>query len=67
VLFVLYLFRIAAIATYILCGFFTDNYVVSVRLVFRLVPRQTIHLYYSQTVIVVVLLAMDFWNCRVRL
>jgi hypothetical protein len=45
VLFVLYLFRIAAIATYILCGFFTDNYVVS-------------------TVIVVVLLAMDFWNCR---
>ncbi|KAH9982513.1 DUF846-domain-containing protein [Lactifluus volemus] len=45
VLFVLYLFRIAAIATYILCGFFTDNYVVS-------------------TVIVVILLAMDFWNCR---
>ncbi|KAH9175403.1 hypothetical protein EDB89DRAFT_360898 [Lactarius sanguifluus] len=45
VLFVLYLLRIAAIATYILCGFFTDNYVVS-------------------TVIVVVLLAMDFWNCR---
>jgi len=44
-LFVLYLFRIAAIATYILCGFFTDNYVVS-------------------TVFVVVLLAMDFWNCR---
>ncbi|KAI0274688.1 Golgi apparatus membrane protein TVP23 [Gloeopeniophorella convolvens] len=41
----LYLFRTAAIATYILCGFFTDNYVVS-------------------TVIVVVLLAMDFWNCR---
>jgi Eukaryotic protein of unknown function (DUF846) len=30
VLFVLYLFRIAAIATYILCGFFTDNYVISV-------------------------------------
>ncbi|KAH8988817.1 DUF846-domain-containing protein [Lactarius akahatsu] len=44
-LLVLYLLRIAAIATYILCGFFTDNYVVS-------------------TVIVVVLLAMDFWNCR---
>jgi hypothetical protein len=41
----LYLFRIAAIATYILCGFFTDNYVVS-------------------PVLVVVLLAMDFWNCR---
>ncbi|CAE6511354.1 unnamed protein product [Rhizoctonia solani] len=45
VLFFLYLFRIAAIAVYILCGFFTDNYVLS-------------------TVVVVVLLAMDFWNCR---
>ncbi|KAG8679665.1 Golgi apparatus membrane protein tvp23 [Ceratobasidium sp. 394] len=45
VLFVLYLLRIAAITVYILCGFFTDNYVLS-------------------TVIVVVLLAMDFWNCR---
>ncbi|KAF8609252.1 Golgi apparatus membrane protein TVP23 [Ceratobasidium sp. AG-I] len=45
VLFVLYLLRIAAIAVYILCGFFTDNYVLS-------------------TVVVVVLLAMDFWNCR---
>ncbi|KAI0067710.1 DUF846-domain-containing protein [Artomyces pyxidatus] len=44
-LFVLFLLRTAAITTYILCGFFTDNYVVS-------------------TVIVVVLLAMDFWNCR---
>ncbi|KAI0053284.1 DUF846-domain-containing protein [Auriscalpium vulgare] len=44
-LFVLFFFRVAAITTYILCGFFTDNYVVS-------------------TVIVVVLLAMDFWNCR---
>ncbi|KAG9093598.1 Golgi apparatus membrane protein tvp23, partial [Ceratobasidium sp. 370] len=43
VLFVLYLLRIAAITVYILCGFFTDNYVLS-------------------TVIVVVLLAMDFWN-----
>ncbi|CAE6533574.1 unnamed protein product [Rhizoctonia solani] len=42
VLFFLYLFRIAAIAVYLLCGFFTDNY----------------------TVVVVVLLAMDFWNCR---
>lgn len=30
VLFVLYLLRIAAIAVYILCGFFTDNYVLSV-------------------------------------
>ncbi|KAA1468653.1 Golgi apparatus membrane protein TVP23 [Dentipellis sp. KUC8613] len=44
-LFFLYIFRIAAITTYILCGFFTSNFVVS-------------------TVIVVVLLAMDFWNCR---
>ncbi|PBL00786.1 Golgi apparatus membrane protein TVP23 [Armillaria gallica] len=44
-LFFLFLFRIAAITVYILCGFFTDNYVLS-------------------TVVVVVLLAMDFWNCR---
>ncbi|KAG6901848.1 Golgi apparatus membrane protein tvp23 [Termitomyces sp. Mi166 len=44
-LFFLYFFRVAAITVYILCGFFTDNYVLS-------------------TVIVVVLLAMDFWNCR---
>ncbi|KAF5377528.1 hypothetical protein D9615_005242 [Tricholomella constricta] len=44
-LFFLFFFRIAAIAVYILCGFFTDNYVLS-------------------TVAVVVLLAMDFWNCR---
>ncbi|CCM00954.1 uncharacterized protein FIBRA_03001 [Fibroporia radiculosa] len=41
----LYLFRIAAIAVYVLCGFFTNNFVIS-------------------TVMVVVLLAMDFWNCR---
>lgn len=27
----LYLFRTAAIAVYIFCGFFTDNYVLSVR------------------------------------
>ncbi|KAG8905838.1 Golgi apparatus membrane protein tvp23 [Tulasnella sp. 403] len=44
-LFFLYFFRIAAIAVYILCGLFTDNYVLS-------------------TVLVAVLLAMDFWNCR---
>ncbi|EGN97205.1 hypothetical protein SERLA73DRAFT_183869 [Serpula lacrymans var. lacrymans S7.3] len=44
-LFCLYLFRISAITVYILCGLFTDNYVVS-------------------TVVVVVLLAVDFWNCR---
>lgn len=31
-LFFLYLFRIAAIAVYILCGWFTDNYVLSVRI-----------------------------------
>jgi len=41
----LYFFKIGAIATYILCGLFTDNYVLSI-------------------VVVVVLLAMDFWNCR---
>ncbi|KAK7694574.1 Golgi apparatus membrane protein tvp23 [Cerrena zonata] len=44
-LFFLYCFRVAAIAVYLLCGFFTSNYVLS-------------------TVVVVVLLAMDFWNCR---
>lgn len=44
-LFFLFAFRIAAITVYLLCGFFTTNYVVS-------------------TVVVVVLLAMDFWNCR---
>ncbi|KAF9443714.1 Golgi apparatus membrane protein TVP23 [Macrolepiota fuliginosa MF-IS2] len=41
----LYFFRIAAVAVYVLSGWFTDNYVLS-------------------TVLVVVLLAMDFWNCR---
>jgi len=45
VLTALYLFRVAAVATYLLCGFFTENYVLS-------------------TVLVVVLLAVDFWNCR---
>ncbi|KAF8167922.1 Golgi apparatus membrane protein TVP23 [Crassisporium funariophilum] len=44
-LFFLYFFRICAITVYILCGWFTSNYVLS-------------------TVLVVVLLAMDFWNCR---
>ncbi|KAG2146557.1 uncharacterized protein EDB93DRAFT_1250838 [Suillus bovinus] len=44
-LFCLYFFRISAIVVYILCGLFTNNYVLS-------------------TVVVVILLAMDFWNCR---
>lgn len=44
-LFFLYFFRVTAILVYILCGWFTDNFVLS-------------------TVTVVVLLAMDFWNCR---
>lgn len=44
-LFFLFFFRTAAIVVYLLCGFFTSNYVLS-------------------TVLVVVLLAMDFWNCR---
>lgn len=44
-LFFLYFFRIAAVATYMLCYYFVDNYVFV-------------------TVGVVVLLAMDFWNCR---
>ncbi|WVN89157.1 uncharacterized protein L203_104373 [Cryptococcus depauperatus CBS 7841] len=42
---ILYLFRSAAIAVYVLCGLFTDNYVLS-------------------TVLVVVLLSLDFWNTR---
>ena len=29
----LYLFRSAALAVYVLCGLFTDNYVLSVRLI----------------------------------
>ena len=41
-LFVLYIFRIAAIVTCILRGFFTDNYVISVRL-----ARLPTHLYDS--------------------
>ncbi|KAH9944444.1 DUF846-domain-containing protein [Epithele typhae] len=45
VLFFLYAFRSAALAVYILCGFFISSYVLS-------------------SVIVVVLLAMDFWNCK---
>ncbi|KAI6005218.1 hypothetical protein F5J12DRAFT_835537 [Pisolithus orientalis] len=45
VLLCLYFFRVSAISVYVLCGLFTDNYVLS-------------------TVVVVVLLAMDFWNCR---
>ncbi|KAI6132676.1 DUF846-domain-containing protein [Pisolithus thermaeus] len=45
VLLCLYFFRVSAISVYILCGLFTNNYVLS-------------------TVVVVVLLAMDFWNCR---
>ncbi|KAH0838458.1 DUF846-domain-containing protein [Lanmaoa asiatica] len=44
-LFCLYFFRVAAIAVYVLCGLFTNDYVLS-------------------TIAVVVLLAMDFWNCR---
>jgi len=44
-LFFLYFFRMAAVVVYVLCGWFTNDYVLS-------------------TVIVVVLLAMDFWNCR---
>jgi len=42
---VMWAFRLAAVAVYVLCGFFTDNYVLS-------------------TVVVVILLAMDFWNTR---
>ena len=63
-LFCLFLFRIAAITIYILSGFFISNYVVSVS-VEKLLEFE-INLDISmQTVVVVVLLAMDFWNCRV--
>ncbi|GAA6013317.1 hypothetical protein JCM11491_006352 [Sporobolomyces phaffii] len=41
----LFLFRCAAIATYLLCGFFSSSYVFS-------------------TVLVVVLLSLDFWTVR---
>ncbi|GAA5837212.1 hypothetical protein JCM9279_005618 [Rhodotorula babjevae] len=44
-LFFLYAFRCAAIATYLLCGFFVSSYVFS-------------------TVLVVVLLSLDFWTVR---
>ncbi|TNY21640.1 DUF846-domain-containing protein [Rhodotorula diobovata] len=44
-LFFLYAFRCAAIATYLLCGFFVESYVFS-------------------TVLVVVLLSLDFWTVR---
>ncbi|KAA1100626.1 Golgi apparatus membrane protein tvp23 [Puccinia graminis f. sp. tritici] len=44
-LFFLFLFRSLAIATYLLCGFFSDSYVFS-------------------TVIVVILLSIDFWTVR---
>ncbi|KWU46903.1 DUF846-domain-containing protein, partial [Rhodotorula sp. JG-1b] len=44
-LFCLFFFRSAAIATYLLCGFFVSSYVFS-------------------TVLVVVLLALDFWTVR---
>ncbi|KAI5476376.1 protein of DUF846 family [Pseudohyphozyma bogoriensis] len=44
-LFFLYFFRCLAIATYLLCGFFSSSYVFS-------------------TVLVVVLLSLDFWTVR---
>ncbi|KAK4706139.1 hypothetical protein P7C70_g78, partial [Phenoliferia sp. Uapishka_3] len=44
-LFCLFLFRSLAIATYLLCGFFSSSYVFS-------------------TVIVVILLSLDFWTVR---
>jgi len=66
VLFCLYFFRISAIAVYILCGLLTDNYVLSVS--GRSFDRSfwfLTGLRAGKTVAVVVLLAMDFWNCRV--
>ncbi|KAG6381345.1 Golgi apparatus membrane protein TVP23 [Boletus reticuloceps] len=63
-LFCLYLFRIAAVAVYILCGLFTSNYVLSVRTSSSLLPTHLMCRPSVQTLVVVVLLAMDFWNCR---
>jgi hypothetical protein len=67
----LYFFRIAAIVMYILGGYF-NNYVLSV----RTKPQTHFRVWVGalaidvnpdpQTVIVVVLLSMDFWNCRVN-
>lgn len=64
-LFFLFFFRIAAIVVYLLCGFFTSNYVLSVCCTYR--PWNVESYALAQTVIVVILLAMDFWNCRVSI
>jgi len=63
-LFFLYFFRIAAITVYLISGWFGDSYVLTVRFVSY--PLMAFTFIPIQTVIVVVLLAMDFWNCRVR-
>lgn len=68
VLAALYFFRSAALAVYVLCGLFTDNYVLSVS--FRKLSLPTnLWAKYGwrwQIVIVVVLLSLDFWNVKVR-
>jgi hypothetical protein len=72
VLAALYFFRSAALAVYVLCGLFTDNYVLSVsrRDSFDTLDRFSwLNVDLSdvgQIVIVVVLLSLDFWNVKVR-
>jgi hypothetical protein len=64
-LFFLYFFRIAAITVYMISGWFGDFYVLTVRFVRYLILLALTYVFLRQTVVVVVLLAMDFWNCQV--
>ncbi|CEQ38802.1 SPOSA6832_00260 [Sporobolomyces salmonicolor] len=57
-LFFLFFFRCAAIATYLLCGFFSSSYVFSVITQFYFMRFR------RGTVLVVVLLSLDFWTVR---
>jgi hypothetical protein len=71
-LFFLFLFRCLAIATYLLCGFFVSSYVFSVSRCLAGLgccawpgsESALINLARTQTVVVVVLLALDFWTVR---
>jgi len=62
----LFTFRCAAIATYLLCGFFSSSYVFSVRRITLLVSYDKLirSSTSTQTVLVVVLLSLDFWTVR---
>lgn len=62
----LYFFRIAAITVYMISGWFGDSYVLTVAILnYSILLTDLLHCR-RQTVVVVVLLAMDFWNCRVK-